>query len=70
MIALNLHFSVFFTPEQPAGRAYPRGNEDSVLLIGWVLLGDVFGLVNQIIIKLTGDADFVGIDLDLPEFFQ
>jgi hypothetical protein len=39
-------FLSFFTPEQPAGRAYP-GEVDLVIFFAasdWVLLGDVFGL--------------------------
>jgi hypothetical protein len=67
MIGFNLHFSVFFTPEQPAGRAYP--GRDSILLFGavWVLLGNVFGVVNQIIIMLLRENE-KGISVPCPHF--
>jgi len=65
----NLHYSTYYTPEQPAGRAYPGGNGESILLLE-VFFVDVLGVVNEIIIKLTRDADRIRINLYLPKLFQ
>jgi hypothetical protein len=54
----------------PAGRAYSGENGLSIIFFDWVFFSDIFGVVNKIVIKLTRDTDFVGIDLGLPKFFE
>jgi hypothetical protein len=67
--AIIVDHHALFLPDQPAGRAYPE-ERGLVVLFCRVLLSDVFGFVNEIIIKLTRDADLVGIDTYHPELFQ
>ena len=63
-----MHTFLSLLPENgpPAGPI--PGKESSILLFvaSWVL----FGLVNEIPEKLTGDADFVGVDTYLPGFLD
>jgi hypothetical protein len=44
----------------PAGLI--QGEGGLVVLFCRVFLGDVFSVVNEIVVKLTGDADLVGVD--------
>jgi hypothetical protein len=66
--AIIVDYHATFTPEQPAGRAYPE-KRGLVVLFCRVLLSDVFALVNQIVIKLTRDMDLVRINIYKSEFF-
>ncbi|MCJ7633988.1 hypothetical protein MUP77_16575 [Candidatus Bathyarchaeota archaeon] len=56
---LNVHPSVPCYPGTARRQGLSGEKEGSILLFSWVFFGDVFGLVNQIIIELTGDAQNV-----------
>ena len=55
--------------EQPAGGADPGDQGDLIILFSRIF-GDVFSIIDEIVIELTWNADLVRIDAYSPKLFQ